>query len=38
MVSFVIVTINNKHVAAPPSQTNGCMVGALIVFVLPHDF
>ena len=28
---------NNKYVAAPPSQTNSCMAGALTVFVLPYD-
>ena len=38
MEPFAIVTINNEYVAAPPSQTNGCMAGALTVFVLPHDF
>ena len=34
MEPFAIGTINNKYVAAPPSQTNGSLIGA---FVLPHD-
>ena len=36
MEPFAIVTINNKNVALPPSQTNSFMVGALTVFLLPH--
>ena len=38
MEPFTIVTINNKYVAAPPSQTNSCMASALTVVVLPHDY
>ena len=35
MEPFGIVTLNNKYVALPPNQTNGCMVVVLTVLILP---